>query len=110
MEEVHNHSVDAPSQRKNSTEALSISNHHNLEEVNSCHDRGSRMTESIGSVKFASEGDNFGKELQCTTDSSRALDHLQVDDPSSPTLDGAKVSMSKVSSLIATSNALEYLL
>ncbi|KAM7267801.1 hypothetical protein ACFE04_009967 [Oxalis oulophora] len=77
-------SVDAPSQRKNSAEALSISNHHNLEEVNSCHDRGSRMTASIGSVKFASEGDNFGKELQCTADSSRALDHLQVDDPSSP--------------------------
>ncbi|XP_057459543.1 transcription initiation factor TFIID subunit 2 isoform X2 [Actinidia eriantha] len=61
-------SVDAP--QRNFTEAVSTSNQ-NIEEVNSCHDSGSRMTASIGSAKLASEGDEFGKELQCTADSSK---------------------------------------
>lgn len=61
-------SVDAP--QRNFTEAVSISNQ-NLEEVNSCHDRGSRMTASIGSAKLASDGDEVGKELQCTADSGK---------------------------------------
>ncbi|WCJ22004.1 Transcription initiation factor TFIID subunit 2 [Euphorbia peplus] len=61
-------SVDAP--RRNSGEAASASNQ-NVEEVNSCLDRGSRMT---GSAKLASDGDNFGKELQCTAESSKVVD------------------------------------
>lgn len=61
-------SVDAP--QRNFTEAVSISNQ-NLEEVNSCHDRGSQMTASIGSAKLASDGDEVGKELQCTADSGK---------------------------------------
>ncbi|KAH9778512.1 transcription initiation factor TFIID subunit 2 [Citrus sinensis] len=76
-------SVDAP--QRNSAEAVSFSNH-NIEEVNSCHDHGSRMTASIGSAKLPSEGDNFGKELQCTADSSKVSMHLQPDDPSSPSI------------------------
>ncbi|KAL9438306.1 hypothetical protein AB3S75_024056 [Citrus x aurantiifolia] len=76
-------SVDAP--QRNSAEAVSFSNH-NIEEVNSCHDHGSRMTASIGSAKLPSEGDNFGKELQCTADSSKVSMHLQTDDPSSPSI------------------------
>ncbi|XP_021905481.1 transcription initiation factor TFIID subunit 2-like, partial [Carica papaya] len=76
-------SVDAP--QRHSVEAVSISNQ-NLEEVNSCHDRGSRMTASIGSAKIASEGDNFGKELQCTADSGKISAHPRLDDPSSPSI------------------------
>lgn len=60
-------SVDAP--QRISADAVSISNQNHVEEVNSCHDVGSRMTASIGSVKFVSEGDGFGKELQCTAES-----------------------------------------
>ncbi|KAE8735010.1 Transcription initiation factor TFIID subunit 2 [Hibiscus syriacus] len=74
-------SVDAP--QRNSAEAVSISNQ-NVEEVNSFHDHGSRITASIGSAKIASEGDNFGKELQCTADSGKASVHHQPDGPSSP--------------------------
>ncbi|KAK2663584.1 hypothetical protein Ddye_002158 [Dipteronia dyeriana] len=74
-------SVDAP--QRNSVEVVSISNQ-NVDEVKSCHDRGSRMTASIGSAKLPSEGDNFGKELQCTADSSKVSVHLQSDDPLSP--------------------------
>ncbi|XP_050376099.1 transcription initiation factor TFIID subunit 2 isoform X2 [Argentina anserina] len=60
-------SVDAP--QRNFRDVVSLSN---FEEVNSCHDRGSRMTVSIGSAKFASDADdNVGKELQCTADSSK---------------------------------------
>lgn len=76
-------SVDAPP--RNSVEAVSINNQ-NVEEVNSCHDHGSRMTASIGSAKLPSEGDNFGKELQCTADSSKVSLHLQPEDPSSPSI------------------------
>ncbi|XWS37685.1 hypothetical protein CRYUN_Cryun19dG0066200 [Craigia yunnanensis] len=76
-------SVDAP--QKNSVEAVSISNQ-NIEEVNSFHDHGSRITASIGSAKIASEGDNFGKELQCTADSGNVSVHPQPDDPSSPSI------------------------
>lgn len=74
-------SVDAP--QRISTEAVSIS-YQNLEEVNSCLDHGSRMSASIGSAKLASDGDNFGKELQCTAESSKVSMHPQPDDPSSP--------------------------
>ncbi|GKU95048.1 hypothetical protein SLEP1_g8456 [Rubroshorea leprosula] len=76
-------SVDAP--QRNSGEAVSISNQ-NLEEVNSFHDHGSRVTASIGSAKIASEGDNFGRELQCTADSGIVSVHPQPDDPSSPSI------------------------
>ncbi|KAF5734618.1 hypothetical protein HS088_TW15G00110 [Tripterygium wilfordii] len=65
-------SVDAP--RRNSAEAMSISNQ-NPEEVNSCPDHGSRRTASIGSAKVPSEGENSGKDLQCTADSSKVLAH-----------------------------------
>ncbi|XP_058227206.1 transcription initiation factor TFIID subunit 2 isoform X2 [Rhododendron vialii] len=61
-------SVDAP--QRNFADAVSTS-YQNFEEVNSCHDRESRMTASIGSAKLASEGDELGKELQCTADSSK---------------------------------------
>ncbi|XP_057952366.1 transcription initiation factor TFIID subunit 2 isoform X2 [Malania oleifera] len=74
-------SVDAP--QRNFTEVVSISNQI-LEEVNSCHDPGSRMTASIGSVKHASDGDEFGRDLQCTADSSRVASLPHPDDPSSP--------------------------
>lgn len=65
-------SVDAP--QRNFTEAVSISNH-NLEEVNSCQNPGSRVTASIGSAKLANEGDDLGKELQCTADSGNVTVH-----------------------------------
>ena len=73
-------SVDAP--HRNFAEAVSVSNQ-NLEEVNSCHDIGSRMTASIGSAKLASDGDDVGRELQCTADSSKVSAIAQPDDPSS---------------------------
>ncbi|KAF2325523.1 hypothetical protein GH714_029824 [Hevea brasiliensis] len=76
-------SVDAP--QRISTEAVSASNQ-NIEEVNSCLDHGSRMTASIGSAKLTSDGDNFGKELQCTADSSKVFVHPQPEDPSSPSV------------------------
>ncbi|XVE64086.1 hypothetical protein DITRI_Ditri07aG0072800 [Diplodiscus trichospermus] len=76
-------SVDAP--QRNSAEAVSVSNQ-NIEEVNSFHDHGSRMTASIGSAKIASEGDNFGKELQCTADSGNVSVHPLPDNPSSPSI------------------------
>ncbi|GAB4860954.1 hypothetical protein Ancab_036114 [Ancistrocladus abbreviatus] len=63
-------SVDAP--QRNPTEAVSVSNQ-NLEEVNSCHGHGSQMTASIGSAKFRRESEEFGKELQCTADSSNIM-------------------------------------
>ncbi|AAF36740.1 unknown protein; 58745-68005 [Arabidopsis thaliana] len=70
-------SVDAP--QRISTDAVSISNQNHVEEVNSCHDVGSRMTASIGSVKFASEGDIFGKELQCTAESGKPSTSQKAD-------------------------------
>lgn len=76
-------SVDAPN--RNFAETVSISNH-NIEEVNSCHDLGSRMTASIGSAKVTSDGDEVGKELQCTADSCKAYAKNQPDKPSSPSL------------------------
>ncbi|KAK9278347.1 hypothetical protein L1049_027912 [Liquidambar formosana] len=76
-------SVDAPP--RNFTEAVSISNQ-NLEEVNSCHDRGSRMTASIGSAKLASDADELGKELQCTADSFKVSALPQPEDRSSPSI------------------------
>lgn len=74
-------SVDAP--QRNFTEAASISNQ-NLEEVNSCHDRSSRMTASIGSAKLASDGDELGRELQCTADSGKISLHPQSDEGLTP--------------------------
>ncbi|MQL82527.1 hypothetical protein Taro_014999 [Colocasia esculenta] len=60
-------SVDAPA-RSLANEPTSTSNH-NLEEVNSFHDRGSRMTASVGSAKLMSN-DDVARELQCTADSN----------------------------------------
>ncbi|XP_021731512.1 transcription initiation factor TFIID subunit 2-like isoform X1 [Chenopodium quinoa] len=74
-------SVDAPQQ--NLTEAVSISNQI-TEEVNSCQGRGSHMTASIGSAKLATEGDEVGKELLCTADSSTIPTLQQLDDCLSP--------------------------
>lgn len=71
-------SVDAP--QRNFAEAVSISNQ-NIEEVNSSHDHGSRMTASIGSAKPANDGDEIGKELQCTADSSKVSVQPQADIP-----------------------------
>ncbi|KAL2935492.1 Transcription initiation factor TFIID subunit 2 [Bienertia sinuspersici] len=76
-------SVDAP--QRNATEAVSISNQI-TEEVNSCQDRGSHMTASIGSAKLAKEGDEFGKELLCTADSSSVPPVQQLDDRLSPNI------------------------
>ncbi|KAK6921119.1 hypothetical protein RJ641_014797, partial [Dillenia turbinata] len=73
-------SVDAP--QRNVTEAASISNQ-NFEEVNSCYDHGSRMTASIGSAKLGGDGDELGKELQCTADSSKVLVLPKPDDRAS---------------------------
>ncbi|KAK4749006.1 hypothetical protein SAY87_026455 [Trapa incisa] len=73
-------SVDAP--LRNATETVSIgNNHNNLEEVNSCHDLGSRVTASIGSAKVASE--DLRKELQCTADSSKISYHSHIQDRTS---------------------------
>ncbi|GFS40731.1 TBP-associated factor 2 [Actinidia rufa] len=49
------------------------------------HDSGSRMTASIGSAKLASEGDELGKELQCTAD-SRKVSALPPHGRSSPSI------------------------
>ncbi|XP_057420384.1 transcription initiation factor TFIID subunit 2 isoform X3 [Lotus japonicus] len=76
-------SVDAP--QRNFVETLSISNH-NIEEVNSCHDHCSRMTASIGSAKFLSNGDELVKELQCTADSSVVHSQPQPENPSSSSI------------------------
>ncbi|XP_019451974.1 PREDICTED: transcription initiation factor TFIID subunit 2 isoform X1 [Lupinus angustifolius] len=76
-------SVDAP--QRNFAETLSVGNH-NIEEVNSWHDRGSRMTASIGSAKFLSDGDELVKELQCTADSSLVYSQPQPEDPSSSSI------------------------
>ncbi|XP_028793149.1 transcription initiation factor TFIID subunit 2 isoform X1 [Neltuma alba] len=71
-------SVDAPP--KNFGETLS---NHNVEEVNSWHDHGSRLTASIGSAKFLSDGDELFKELQCTADSSVVFSPRPLDPSSS---------------------------
>ncbi|XP_016506800.1 transcription initiation factor TFIID subunit 2 isoform X1 [Nicotiana tabacum] len=82
-------SVDAP--QRNVVEILSSGNHF-PEDVNSCHDVGSHVTASIGSVKVAIEGEELTKELQCTAESSKVSlvprpdDHLSTgitrgDDP-----------------------------
>ncbi|XP_019244143.1 PREDICTED: transcription initiation factor TFIID subunit 2 isoform X1 [Nicotiana attenuata] len=82
-------SVDAP--QRNVVEILSSGNQF-PEDVNSCHDVGSHVTASIGSVKVAIEGEELTKELQCTAESSkvplvpRLDDHLSTgitrgDDP-----------------------------
>ncbi|XP_024961365.1 transcription initiation factor TFIID subunit 2 isoform X3 [Cynara cardunculus var. scolymus] len=62
-------SMEAPPQR-NFNEPANVSNQ-NLDDVNSCHDLGSRVTASIGSAKLAGDGDSLLKELQCTADSSK---------------------------------------
>ncbi|XP_047330123.1 transcription initiation factor TFIID subunit 2 [Impatiens glandulifera] len=59
--------------------------HNVVEEVNSCHDHGSRVTASIGSVKIVSEGEEIGKELQCTAESSKVIG-LPLPPCSSPSL------------------------
>ncbi|XP_059641043.1 transcription initiation factor TFIID subunit 2 isoform X2 [Cornus florida] len=99
-------SVDAP--QRNFTEAASVSNQ-NLEEVNSCHDPGSRVTASIGSAKLASDGDELGKELQCTADSSKVSAPCPPDDRSSPSImkdDYAETETHKYASLQTLSVAI----
>ncbi|CAN1777847.1 Transcription initiation factor TFIID subunit 2 [Linum perenne] len=76
-------SVDAPAAR-NSVEAAASMSNQNVEEVNSCMDRGSRMTASIGSAKHANEAETSRKELQCTADSSKVSVRAQPDDTWSP--------------------------
>ncbi|KAF3774064.1 Transcription initiation factor TFIID subunit 2 [Nymphaea thermarum] len=77
-------SVDAPVRIM--SEPVSISNQ-NVEEVNSSHDHGSRMTASVGSAKFVKEED-IGKELQCTADSKGVVlvdsKRVALEDRSSP--------------------------
>lgn len=60
-------SVDAPPRVTNKPASTS---HHHIEEVNSSHDHGSRMTASIGSAKVMND-DEVRKELQCTADSRK---------------------------------------
>lgn len=64
-------SVDAP--QRNFGETASTANQalQNLEDVNSCHDVGSRVTASIGSAKLPTDGDELQRELQCTADSGK---------------------------------------
>ncbi|XP_072992709.1 transcription initiation factor TFIID subunit 2 [Typha latifolia] len=76
-------SVDAPIGGVN--EPLNISTQNN-EEVNSSHDRESRMTASIGSAKLGSKFE-ISKELQCTADSRL----LSKDQLSHVTIDGDEV-------------------
>ncbi|XP_023767064.1 transcription initiation factor TFIID subunit 2 isoform X2 [Lactuca sativa] len=77
-------SVEAPppqQTQRNSNEGTNVINQ-NLEDVNSCHDVGSRVTASIGSAKLAvdGEGDALLKELQCTADSSKVqLNDVDMD-------------------------------
>ncbi|CAN6717567.1 unnamed protein product [Malus baccata var. baccata] len=79
----------APEPRIGSFDGLAVSepsivspSNQNLEEVNSWHDLGSRMTASIGSAKLASDVDDTGKELQCTGDSSKVSALPRPEDPS----------------------------
>ncbi|PUZ70664.1 hypothetical protein GQ55_2G251900 [Panicum hallii var. hallii] len=67
-------SVDAPMVGA-ATEPLNVSNH-NIEEQNSCHDRESRMSASVGNAKLMDRHE-ISKELQCTADSR--LDVLPKD-------------------------------
>ncbi|KAL8244208.1 hypothetical protein R6Q59_010466 [Mikania micrantha] len=67
-------SMDAALQR-NFIEPANVGNQ-NLEDVNSCHDVGSRVTASIGSAKLPHDGHDDGdaallKELQCTAESGK---------------------------------------
>jgi transcription initiation factor TFIID subunit 2 len=59
-------SVDAP-MVGTANEPLNVSNH-NIEEQNSCHDRESRMSASVSTVKLLDRHD-ISRELQCTADS-----------------------------------------
>ncbi|CAI9113636.1 OLC1v1014275C1 [Oldenlandia corymbosa var. corymbosa] len=69
-------SVDAP-------QRMFSQSNQNLEDVSSFHDGGSRVTASIGSAKFAADGDELGKELQCTADSSKVSKLLPPGDHTS---------------------------
>ncbi|KAF9618225.1 hypothetical protein IFM89_000860, partial [Coptis chinensis] len=57
-----------------------------IEEVNSCHDRDSRITASIGSVKPVNNLDENRNELQCTADSSTVDCQPQPEDRSLPNI------------------------
>ncbi|KAK3032923.1 hypothetical protein RJ639_036504 [Escallonia herrerae] len=96
-------SVDAP--QRNSMEIATVSNQ-NLEDVNSCHDVGSRVTASIGSAKLASDGDELVKELQCTAESSKVSQVSPPDDRLSPhVMKNADTHKSKFASLQSLSVA-----
>ncbi|PHT47203.1 Transcription initiation factor TFIID subunit 2 [Capsicum baccatum] len=71
-------SVDAP--QRNVIEILSSGGNQFPEDVNSCHDVGSHVTASIGSVKVVVEGEELAKELQCTAESSKVSLVPQPDD------------------------------
>ncbi|KAL3512292.1 hypothetical protein ACH5RR_025009 [Cinchona calisaya] len=92
-------SVDAP--QRIFGETLSTGNQ-NFEDVNSCHDVGSRLTASIGSAKLATEGDELVKELQCTADSSKVCHVSPPDDRTSGSImkeDQSKIISNKYASL-----------
>ncbi|KAK3020055.1 hypothetical protein RJ639_002770 [Escallonia herrerae] len=96
-------SVDAP--QRNSVEIAIVSNQ-NLEDVNSCHDVGSRVTASIGSAKLASDGNELVKELQCTAESSKVSQVSPPDDRLSPyVMRNADTHKSKFASLQSLSVA-----
>ncbi|KAI5660153.1 hypothetical protein M9H77_28946 [Catharanthus roseus] len=78
-------SVDAP--QRNFAETLSTANQTlvNLEDVNSCHDVGSRVTASIDSAKLPADGELL-KELQCTADSSKVSLIPPAEDHVSPSI------------------------
>jgi len=59
-------SMDAPMAGA-ANEPLNVSNR-NIEEQNSCHDLGSRMSASVSNAKLMDRHD-ISKELQCTADS-----------------------------------------
>ncbi|CAH9064286.1 unnamed protein product [Cuscuta epithymum] len=62
-------SVSVDAMQRNGLDAANV-NSQNIED-HSCHDVGSRVTASIGSVKVATDGEEILKELQCTAESSK---------------------------------------
>ncbi|KAL4197387.1 hypothetical protein AMTRI_Chr04g188050 [Amborella trichopoda] len=68
-------SVDAPLRVVNELVSVPCQN---LEEVNSSHEPGSRMSASIGGLKFTTNEEELGKELQCTADSRKGASHSPI--------------------------------
>ncbi|KAL8140263.1 hypothetical protein V2J09_006284 [Rumex salicifolius] len=82
-------SVSLDALQGNLLEPVTVSNDQNIEEVNSCQGHESHVTASIGSAKYAQEGEELGKELelQCTADSSSAPAPPMHENPPSPHID-----------------------